>query len=417
VRGEEIQAFGAVAGDAVSGGAARIEELHRAIAWRAFGAGGPGAAPVRAAHDAVAGGVYAAVRAVSRAAGRVGGAVIAATRPAEALGLSATPRGNALLGALNGAFGDTLHARHRALSPDLAVRVAGHDVPLERDALATALLGVGPRPVVFVHGLGETEHSWHRHEHAHGRSLPATYGRLLERDLGSTPVTLRFNSGRHISDNGEELARLLGDLVAAWPVPVASLALVGHSMGGLVIRSALHHGRLGEADWLGRVAHVVCLGSPFLGAPLERATNRATCALEKLPETAPLATLVNLRSAGVKDLRYGALLREDWDGSDPDARGRDTAADVHHLTTAQHFCVSSSLGATEDHPLGRLLGDVLVLPSSANGSGRSANRAPLAFDDAAHFPGLSHFDLLNHPAVYARLRPWLARGEVPAGPR
>ncbi|MDQ3629688.1 MAG: hypothetical protein M3417_00115, partial [Actinomycetota bacterium] len=68
----------------------------------------------------------------------------------------------------------------------------------------------------------------------------------------------------------------------------------------------------------------------------------------------------------------------------------------------------SNLGATAAHPLGRLLGDVLVLPSSANGSGPSARRAPLAFDDVAHFPGLSHFDLLNHPAVYARLRAWLA---------
>ncbi len=418
MRSDEVRAAGAVAGDAISGGAARIEELHRAVAGRAFGAVGPMGAPVRLAHDAIAAGVYASVRTATSAAGRVGGAALATTRPADAASLGANRRANALVGALNGAFGDTIHARHPALSPAMAVRVAGADVPVARAALRAAFPEAGPRLVVLLHGLGETEHSWHRREHAHGRALPATYGTLLQHDLGLTPVVLRYNTGRHISDNGEELAALLGDLVAAWPVPVRSLSLVGHSMGGMVIRSALHHSQLGEAEWRSRVEHVVSLGSPYLGAPLERATNKVTWALAKLPETAPIARLVNLRAAGVKDLRYGALLREDWDGTDPDALGRDTAQDVHHLTSAQHFCVSANLGGTEDHLLGRLLGDILVPPASATGSGRSARRTPLAFDGAAHFPGLSHFDLLNHPAVYARLRAWLAPRtlQLEAGP-
>ena len=414
MRRDEARALGAVAGEGVGGFTARIEELHRAIADRAFRATGPAAAPVRITHDTIIGGVYATVRVAGRAAGQVAGVAAASTRAADAPSLSHEPKANALLGALNGAFGDTVHERHRALSPQFAVRAQGRDVPLTPGALAATFPAAGPRLVVLLHGLGETERSWHRREHAHGRDLPATYASLLEQDLGVSAVTLRYNTGRHISENGEELAVLLGDLVAAWPVEVSELSLVGHSMGGMVVRSALHHSRLGEADWLPRVAHVVSLGSPFLGAPLERATNRATWALAKLPETAPLAKLVNLRAAGVKDLRHGALLREDWEGSDPDALGRDTARDVHHLTSAQHFCVSSSLGASEDHPLGLLLGDILVPKASANGSGPSAQRTPLAFDDAAHFPGLTHFDLLNHPAVYARLRDWLAGPSAPA---
>ena len=412
MRRDEVRALGAVAGDVVSGGAARVEELHRVIARRAFGVAGPGAIPVRVTHDVIAGGVYATVRAVSWSAGRLGGMALAETRPADAPEIATSRRGSAFVGALNGAFGDTLHRRHHALSLDMAVRVHGRDVALERDAVAAAFPAAGPRLVVLVHGLCETERSWDRRAHAHDRVLAATYGTLLEQDLGLSPVSLRFNSGHHISENGEGLARLLGDLVAAWPVPVASLALVGHSVGGMVVRSALHHGQLGEADWLPRVADVVCLGSPFLGAPLERATNRVCWALSMIPETAPIARVVNLRAAGVKDLRYGALLREDWEGTDPDALGRDTAGDVHHLTSAQHFCVSANLGATEGHLLGKLLGDVLVPASSATGSGRSARRAPLAFEGVAHFPGLTHFDLLNHPAVYAQLRTWL----TPHGP-
>lgn len=410
MRSDEMRALGALTGEAVSGGTSRVQELHQVVARRVFRAIGPAAAPVNVAHDAIAAGVYAAIRGVGGAAGRHGGSVLAATCPPGASSLSAARRPNTLLGALNGAFGDRLHERHPALAPTMSIRWQGRDVALDGQGLAAAFPAAGDRVVVFVHGLGETEHSWHRREHAHGRELPATYGALLERDLGLTPVILRYNSGRHISDNGEALARLLTGVLAAWPVPVSALALVGHSMGGLVIRGALHHGQLGQADWLERVSHVVGLGAPFLGAPLERGAHRATQALARLPETAPLAHLVNTRAAGVKDLRYGALLREDWGGVDPDTCGGDTAGDAHHLASAQHFCASANLGATEDHLLGRLLGDVLVMASSATGSGPSAHRTPLAFDATAHFPGLNHFDLLNHPAVYARLRGWLAPG-------
>ncbi len=55
-----------------------------------------------------------------------------------------------------------------------------------------------------------------------------------------TPVYLRYNTGLPVGRNGADLAWLLDDLVAAWPVPVRSIALVGHSMGGLVVRAAFH---------------------------------------------------------------------------------------------------------------------------------------------------------------------------------
>ena len=65
-------------------------------------------------------------------------------------------------------------------------------------------------------------------------------------DLGYTPVFVRFNTGRHISENGASLAALLDELVADWPVEVERIAIVGHSMGGLVARSACHRG--GDVD-------------------------------------------------------------------------------------------------------------------------------------------------------------------------
>ncbi|MCV4600863.1 GPI inositol-deacylase, partial [Escherichia coli] len=83
------------------------------------------------------------------------------------------------------------------------------------------------------HGLMETEHAWR----LGGRP---TYGARLVDDIGATEVQIRYNTGRHISDNGATLARLLSEMVLLWPVPVTRISLVGHSMGGLVIRSACH---------------------------------------------------------------------------------------------------------------------------------------------------------------------------------
>ena len=54
---------------------------------------------------------------------------------------------------------------------------------------------------------------------------------------GVTPVYLRYNPGRHISENGRDLAHRLQALVDAWPVPVEAISILAHSMGGLVSRS------------------------------------------------------------------------------------------------------------------------------------------------------------------------------------
>src|SRR4029079_17702299 len=140
-----------------------------------------------------------------------------------------------------------------------------------------------PRVVVFLHGLFETEYAWGRN----------SYGARLQRDLGVTPVYVRFNTGRHISENGRALAELLDALVADWPVEGEQIALVGHSLGGLVARSACHHG----GDWTPLVRHTVSLGSPHTGAPLESGVPYAATALGVVGQTRPVARFLPPHSA------------------------------------------------------------------------------------------------------------------------
>jgi pimeloyl-ACP methyl ester carboxylesterase len=342
-----------------------IQETHAAIAQRAFGGG-----PAKLLHDGISSIVYTTVKGGLK----LGGQAAAALMP-EPQGL--------VKGALNGAVGDLLKERYGSLATEMT-------------AHADASRGPTGRIVVFLHGLGETGHSWRL-------GGGPTYGDRLADDHGFTPVYVTYNSGLHISDNGHNLDEMLNEIVDSWPVQPEELVLVGHSMGGLVARSACHYG----TAWTGYLSSVFCLGSPHLGAPLERAANAAGWALGKFPETRPVARLVNGRSAGIKDLRYGNCVEEDWSGCDPDEFLRDRCTEVPFLPSADSNFHGASLG-TEGSVADRLIGDLLVLYTSASGESKK-RRVGFTVDRGKRLDGLNHFPLLNHPLVYQQLSEWLGR--------
>jgi pimeloyl-ACP methyl ester carboxylesterase len=247
------------------------------------------------------------------------------------------------VGVLNGAVGDTLERRGNVLALPMVLRHGGQDLAVTTDAIRLAYPEADSRLVVFVHGLGQTDDAWRLHA---GRRAP--YGARLHDDLGYTPLYVRYNSGRRVSDNGRDLARLLGSVVAAWPSDVREIALIGHSIGGLVACSACQFGA--GSDWADKVRHVFTLGTSHAGSPLERVIHAIAGTLGRLPETRPLARAIDVRSAGIKDLRYGSRALE-----------RTTAP---FLPTAEHYFLSVT---------------------SARG-------------------GATQLDLLNHPAIYEQIR-------------
>ena len=386
MRGTEVKAAGELAGEALSGAAGIVCDVQRGVSRRIFGTLGGVAAPVRLAHDGITGVVHASVRAGMRAVPSGGGRALALTAPPQGPSIADRPYGALALGALNGMWGDRIERDHAALALGLDLRHDG---------------GETDRIAVFVHGLCETDTSWR----LGGRQ---TYGELLREDLGHTPVYARYNTGRHISDNGRALAAALDALVADWPVEVSEIVLVGHSMGGLVARSACHYGECDGLGWTEQLRHVVCLGSPHMGAPLERAAAHGSHLLSRLPETAPLARLLTVRSAGVKDLRYGACLEEDWRDIDPDEWGPDHCADFSFLPSATYYYVGATVARDKDSPLGRIIGDVLVQFPSASGDG-PLRKLAFEIDHGLHLGGVNHLQLLNHPRVYEQMAGWLRR--------
>lgn len=258
--------------------------------------------------------------------------------------------GQRALGIANGVFGENAGPRGGTLPAAMTVRVDGVPIPRTRAALAAAFPGATGRVAVFVHGLVDTERSWF--------AVPdRSFGNRLGEDLPATAVHLRYNTGRRVNDNGGELAGLLTELAGNWPVPVTEFVLVGHSMGGLVARSAVLQAHERGLDWVRRPCRLVCLGTPHTGAQLEQAVVRVGAFLDRFGLTAPLGRLLALRSDGIKDLARGHV---------PPGRERALPPGVR-----QCF-VAVTLARSENSVLARLVGDLLVTPASAG----TASRAP-----------------------------------------
>lgn len=393
----EVQALTRLAGAEFVGAVDGIAAMHRAISDRVFAAVrlgvGPFADPVKVVHDAITDGVYAVVGGT----GFVVGEVASAVQVPGVATPSRTVWGAGVLAAIQGLIGDALADEAPILASPMTFRVDGAPVPPERFADRVAVPTT--RLVVLLHGLVETEHAWR----LGGRP---TYAERLDDELGYTPVHVRYNSGLHISENGAQLRDLLARLVASWPLPVHEICLLGHSMGGLVARSACHQAEEAGEEWVRAVRQVICLGSPHLGAPLEQFVHHAAAALDLLPETRPLGVLLRRRSAGIRDLRQGSLVDEDWRDLDTDALRARAVREIPLIGGADHYFVTATLTRSPKHPLGVLVGDGLVLTGSGAGHGRTRR---IGFDElnGLHVPEANHFSLLNHDAVYTALRGWL----------
>jgi len=377
--------------DAIAGVVDIVEAMHYNIASvpRILASSKPGRT------TGITGLVYRSINGVIGLVGHVLDRLLAGLNPL--LGARSGWRGReAALAALNGLLGDYLAASKNPLAIGMCMRRDGHPLPLNSQDVAAAIPRAGSEVLVLVHGLCMNDLQWSRRGHDHGAALA--------RDLGYTPVYLYYNTGLHISVNGRAFAKVLDALLKAWPVQVRELAIIGHSMGGLVARSACHYGAASHCDWLGYLKKLVFLGTPHHGAPWERGGNTVDMLLGTSRYTAPLARLGKIRSAGITDLRYGNLVDQDWKGRDRFDRTGDIRTAVPLPDGVQCFTIAASTSKRTGN-----FGDGLVPVASALGRHKDSGLA-LSFPESREWIGygMNHLDLLSRPDVYARISQWLA---------
>jgi pimeloyl-ACP methyl ester carboxylesterase len=390
---DDLRGASRLAIDATRGVTAVVEAMHTTIASGPALLGSPLAGPARL----ITGLAYGAVSGVTQLVGASIDLALAQLAPRVGAGAPGLER-EIVVAALNGVLGDHLRAQGNPLAIDMRLRRGGEPLVLTPVGLRAAVPAATGRVLVLIHGSCMMDQQWTRRGVDHGE--------LLARDLGYTPVYLHYNSGQHISTNGAELAGLLEQLVGAWPVPIDDLALLGHSMGGMVARSACRVGDERGHAWRTHLRTLITLGSPHHGAPLERGGNLLERAIGISRYSAPLARLGRIRSAGITDLRYGNVLDEHWQGRDRFAPTRDDRTPVPLPAGVRCYALAGTLSPTL---AGDLRGDGLVPVASALGDHPIAALS-LAFpaDRRAIVPATGHMDLLDAPEVAATLSTWLA---------
>ena len=394
VRLSDLRGFHRLANDATVGLTDLVEAMHHTVIRTPGVLGKPPAGRT----SGITGLVYKSVRGVTRLVGVGVDALLGVLAPLLADRPSSEER-EAILAALNGIFGDYLVASGNPLAIAMHVRRAGMPVAITQAALAAAYPDPGRKMVVLVHGLCMSDRQWARNGHDHGAALA--------HDIGYTPVYLHYNTGRHISTNGREFGDLMELLLHQWPQPVERLVIIGHSMGGLVARSACHYSARAGHAWPKRLGELIFLGTPHLGAPLESAGAWVDFLMGISPYTAPFARLGKVRSAGIKDLRHGNLRDEDWQAHPPATVGR-ARVPVPLPEGVRCYAIAASKSEKSNASGARVRGDGLVPVSSALGRHRDAS-LDLAFPEAHRWVGygMGHFDLLCRKEVYEHIRDWL----------
>ncbi len=392
----DLQGIARLVTEATIGITDLVEAMHKRIVHPPF----LPSTPIQHAITNIAGVAYTTVRQSTKFVG---------TAADKALGqfvsifgeMKATDKKQTVRAVLNGVVGDYLEKTENPLQITMQFRYKGKALSLTTDSLQDVFPALNGKIILMVHGSCMSDIQWTRNEHNHGLALAATFDK--------TPVFLNYNSGLHISTNGQTFSDLIEDLVQVWPVPVEELVIIGHSMGGLVTRSALHYGKQQKRTWTKHLKKIVFLGTPHHGAPMEKAGNYVDVVLEAVPYAKPFARLGKIRSAGVTDLRYGNLLDEDWHGTDRFKMQGDTR---HHVPLPNKIaCYSiAATGSKETQPASsKLKGDTMVSVKSALGKHKDPEKV-LKFKQKntwiAHES--SHLDLLSNVAVYEKIKSWIS---------
>lgn len=367
-----------------------VEGMHRAVSRRWIGLAGSRGAAVQRSYDTLLDLVYGSVR--------IGSTVLAvALDHTVPLGPSAAVR---IRGVANGLWGDALAIDGHALALEMEIRTLNETTVAPERSDEAGLPEATGHVVVLVHGLFETDDVWRSQDNG-------GFVGSLDQQGDMTVLTVRYNSGLNVDENGKRLSELLEVVKKSWPVPIESLSLVGKSMGGLVVMRAHESGLERDHTWVGLLSHIVTVAAPHAGTPIAGAVDLAVRALALSPETLPLSQFLDSRSRGVKDMRSG--------GFDPVS---DASSDPPYplvRAASSNECRYHFLAVTVTNDPGHLLaeafGDLVVGISSAT------SRESAIDCDRVVVGGATHTSMLAAPSVINQLLSWVTPATHASGSR
>jgi hypothetical protein len=288
------------------------------------------------------------------------------------------PLRDAVVAALNAVAGDHLHRTDNplAIPMQLQVRRATH-----------------PRLLILVHDLGMGAAQWCQRGHDHGEALAAA--------CDATAVYVHFNSGRAVADNGLDLAMEIERVAAGWPMPIARVDLLGHGLGGLVVRSAVHQAERSGLEWASRVGALLLLGTPLQGGALPLGPRHWLQRATHLPTA--LARLSRRTSTGMADFAAGRYLPATMATATPQSGGAPAPSSAEPWPGPQAWhLIAGSIGD------GCTDGVVPVASALARDAEGAVPPLHVPVDHCFIDRGSDHQALLSSRPAFERMRAWLA---------
>jgi pimeloyl-ACP methyl ester carboxylesterase len=299
--------------------------------------------------------------------------------------------------------------------------------------------------VIFVHGLMYDDTCW--------TSPRFSMTAALEKDFPVFPVHVRYDSGRHISENGRDLSELLEACFRAIDPFPGRFHIIAHSMGGLVTRSALHQAVQAGLTFTASVDRVILLAVPNRGAPLEKGVQALQLLLEAAPhplritarglrilfenlrlgQEAPLAPIgdltdfyvhtlpvfyiklasriLPLRSDGILDLRHGYMLREEWEKEQTWGGLKPNKLPVQSPPGARFYAIAGALSRNPPSAPSPRVMDGMVSTASVANAGENDDLRLLENGRYRLLPGTNHFTMPMNPEIYRVLAAWFSGEE------
>ena len=403
LRPSDLRGVAQLATQATRGVTRIVEGVHQSVYDTMGVPGGPATGQTRG----VTGLVYKSIHGVTQAVGKALDMALTGLMPLlESAGAAqaGSAQRETVLAILNGVMGDHLAASGNPLAISMTLRHQGQALRWDVEPRPAHLAGAAPKVLLMIHGLCMNDLQWHTEKD--GKVVD--HGETISAALGYTPIHVRYNTGLHTSQNGHQLAAELEQMVQHWPVPLDEITVLVHSMGGLLIRSALYYARQDGLTWPRHLKNIVFLGTPHHGSPLERAGNWVDTILGSTPFTAPFARLGKLRSAGITDLRYGHVLDADWQGHDRFHRKPDSRVPLPLPEGVACYAVAATLASERSALADRLTGDGLVPLHSGLGEHDDPARSLIFAKDSQWIAfNTGHMELLSRPEVTQQVLKWL----------
>lgn len=307
--------------------------------------------------------------------------------------------GHGILPGVLGLFKNSRSNKKNFFNIDMSLRVDGEDVSPTQLNLPLRFQEKSKKIILFVHGLMDDEKCWQRPK----EEGPA-FGKLFEEKTNHIVLYIRYNTGLHISTNGKKLNKILNRLELLYGDHFNEIDLVGHSMGGLILRSTGHYGEKEFSPWIPKLKSVFLISVPSYGSFVEQFANATSFFLSKFYffHVGWIGKVIDLRSDGIKDLRLGYMVDEDWDH--PTRTNKPfhfKRTPITPIKSVKYHLILGNMGKTESSIVGKVLGDGMVHKKSAIGKSFFMDTDPIHDGSTLkEFSSTGHISILNKPEVF-----------------